>query len=235
MTSFDVENLFTNIPLHETITIFLDYLFPDDSSNVLGLSHELLKTLLELSVLNSFFLFNSKLFRQTEGLGMGLPLGPTFANIFMSFNEKIWLNECPENFKPIFDTRYIDDTFVLFKDKSHYKLFLDYLNSKNNNIKFTVETESSNSLFFFDVSISRLNNKFITSVYRKPTFSGQGISFFSFTPFLFKLNAIKTLIFRSHTICSSYHAMHSQFDFLRYFLFQTASLPILFHLLLGIS
>ena len=217
MTSFDVENLFTNIPLHETITICLDYLFPDDSSNVLGLSRKLFKTLLELSVLNSFFLFNSKLFRQTEGLGMGLPLGPTFANIFMSFNEQIWLNECPEHFKPIFYTRYIDDTFVHFKDKSHYKLFLDYLNSKNKNIKFTVETESSNSLSFLDVSVSRLNNKFITSVYRKPTFSGQGISFFSFTPFLFKLNAIKTLIFRSYTICSSYHAMHSEFDFLRNF------------------
>ena len=121
------------------------------------------------------------------------------------------------HFKPIFYTRYIDDTFVLFKDKSHYKLFLDYLNSKHKNIKFTVEIESSNSLSFLDVSVSRLNNKFITSVYRKPTFSGQGISFFSFTPFLFKLNAIKTLIFRSYTICSSYHAMHSEFDFLRNF------------------
>ena len=87
----------------------------------------------------------------------------------------------------------------------------------NKNIKFTVETESSNSLYFMDVRISRLNNKFITSVYRKPTFSGQGISFFSFAPFLFKLNAIKTLIFRSYTICSSYHAMHSEFDFLRNF------------------
>ena len=47
---------------------------------------------------------------------MGLPLGPTFANIFYEFNEQIWLNECPERFKPIFYTRYIDDTFVLFKD-----------------------------------------------------------------------------------------------------------------------
>ena len=59
MTSFDVENLFTNISLHETITICFDYLFPDDSSgsNVLGLSRKLFKTLLELSVLNSFFSF----------------------------------------------------------------------------------------------------------------------------------------------------------------------------------
>ena len=89
MTSFDVENLFTNVPLHETINICLNYLFPNDDSNKLGLICKLFKTLLEHSVLNSFFLFNSKLFKQTEGLDMGLPLGPAFANIFMCFNEEI--------------------------------------------------------------------------------------------------------------------------------------------------
>ena len=36
--------------MHETIAILLDYLFPDDSSYVLGLSRKLFKTLLELSV-----------------------------------------------------------------------------------------------------------------------------------------------------------------------------------------
>ena len=51
-----------------------------------------------------------------------------------SFNEEIWLNDCPDYFKPVFYARYIDDTFVLFKDRSPSKLFLDYLNSKHNNI-----------------------------------------------------------------------------------------------------
>ena len=118
---------------------------------------------------------------------MGLPLGPTFANIFMCFNEEIWLNDCPDDFKPVFYARYIDDTFVLKKDRSPSKLFLDYLNSKHNNIKFTVETESSNSLSFLDVNISRSNNKFTTSVYRKPTFPGLGISFFQFHSLLIQV------------------------------------------------
>ena len=162
-------------------------MFPNDDSKVLGLTRKLFKTLLEHSVLNSFFLFNSKLFKQTEGLGMGLPLWPTFANIFMCFNEEIWLNDCPDYFKPVFYARYIDDTFVLFKDQSHSKLFLDYLISKHNNINFTVETESSTSLSFLDVNISRSNNKFTTSVYRKPTFAGLGISFFQFHSLLIRV------------------------------------------------
>ena len=105
MTSFDKESLFTNIPLYETINICLKYLFPNDSSTTLGLSRKLFKTLSEHSVLNSFFLSSNKIFKQIEGLDMGLPLGPTFANIFMCYHEKLWLRECPEYFKPVFYTR----------------------------------------------------------------------------------------------------------------------------------
>jgi hypothetical protein len=43
------------------------------------------KTALELSVLNSYFTFDNKFYWQIQGLGMGLPLGPTFANIFTCF------------------------------------------------------------------------------------------------------------------------------------------------------
>jgi len=54
MVSFDVENLFTSIPLQETIDICLKLLF-DKSTSILGLNISLFKTFLELSVLNSFF------------------------------------------------------------------------------------------------------------------------------------------------------------------------------------
>ena len=40
MVSFDVENLFTNIPVYETIDICLKYLFPASNSVVLGLSKD---------------------------------------------------------------------------------------------------------------------------------------------------------------------------------------------------
>ena len=64
MASFDVENLFTNVPLNETINIILDQLFTLPNSTVIGLTKALFKNLLELSVLNSFFIFNDKLFKQ---------------------------------------------------------------------------------------------------------------------------------------------------------------------------
>ena len=87
MVSFDIGNLFTNVPLHETIGIILDQIFVNNISTFMGFSRKLFKDLLELSVLNCFFLFNGKLYKQIEGVGMGLPLGPTFVNIFMCFLE----------------------------------------------------------------------------------------------------------------------------------------------------
>ena len=43
-------------------------------------------------------------------------------------------------------------------------------------------------------------NGFSTSEFRKPIFTGRGLGFFSFSPLLFKINYIKTLLFRAHKI-----------------------------------
>ena len=54
---------------------------------------------------------------------MGFPLGPTFANIFLSYHEKIWLKNCPCEFKPVIYKRYVDDTFLLLRSKYHIDKF----------------------------------------------------------------------------------------------------------------
>ena len=40
-----------------------------------------------------------------DGVAMGVPLGPTLANAFLCHHEKKWLNDYPNNFKPVFDKR----------------------------------------------------------------------------------------------------------------------------------
>ena len=220
MCSFDVTNLYTNIPLQETIDIILSYLFVSPGTVVLGLSRKLFSDFLQLAILNSFFVFNQKLYRQIEGLGMGLPLAPTLANIFMSHHEQKWLQQCPELFKPVFYRRYVDDTFVLFSDKSHAALFLQYLNNQHNSINFTMDCESDNQLAFLDSCITRVNNCFISDIYRKPTFSGLGLSYFSFVSFRFKINSIQTLLHRAYNVTSNYLCLHKELTFLKHFFTQ---------------
>ena len=114
----------------------------------------------------------------------------------------------------VFYKRYVDDTFVLFKHKNHVVLLLNYINSQHRNINFTFETETNNIISFLDVKVERSNDGFVTSVYRKLTFSGQVTSYFSFCSFLLKENAIQTLIHRAYRISSNYLKRNEEFDFL---------------------
>ena len=56
--------------------------------------------------------------------------------------------------------RYVDDSFLLFKDISHILLFQNYLNKIYPNIKFTCEYEFNRTLSFLECSVLRENNKF---------------------------------------------------------------------------
>ena len=116
--------------------------------------------------------------------------------------EEQWPSNYPTNFKPVFYRRYVDDTFVLFTDKSHAVQFLNYINPQHDNINFTMETAINNSLSSLDVFIKKHDNACLTSVHRKPTFSGLGLRYFSFCTRKFKSNSILT-----------------QFQFLIYFFF----------------
>ena len=49
----------------------------------------------------SLLLFNNEYYKQIDGVAMGSPLGPTFANVFLSYHEQIWHGNCPFEFKPV--------------------------------------------------------------------------------------------------------------------------------------
>ena len=69
---------------------------------------------------------------------MSSPLAPVLANIFMGFHESKWLNEYNLN-KPIFFLRYVDDIAAAFDNKKDLLKFLNFLNNRHPNIKFTIE------------------------------------------------------------------------------------------------
>ena len=217
MVSLDVTSLFTNVPLHLTVQIILDMLFPNADDLFHNFNKSDFKKFLELAVLDTSFIFNKIVFKQTDGVAMGSPLGPAFANSFMSWLEVELLNKCPSSFKPVFYRRYVDDTFVLFSNKASAELFLEYANSFHENINFTMENECNNRLPFLDILIERTASGFTTGVYRKPTFTGQGMNFYSCCFFNFKLNSISTLIHRAYILSSNWLSFHNEICFLKKF------------------
>ena len=87
MGSLDVDSLFTNIPLEETIEICTNELFKE-SETVEGLSKTEFKELLSLATKDSNFIFDGRLYKQINGVAMGFLLGPTLVNGFLVYHKK---------------------------------------------------------------------------------------------------------------------------------------------------
>ena len=94
-------------------------------------------------------------------------------------------------------------------------MFVEYMNTKHSNIKFTFEHEHDNSFLFLDVKTCRENNNSTTSGYRKPTFSEFFTSCKSFIPTVYKFGLVYILLHRCFNITSSYEKFHNEIDSLK--------------------
>ena len=109
MLSFDVESLFTNIPTLETIEIILGKIYIKNKKYFHGLTKELEKPL-KVCTQESHFQFNEQYYDQIDGVSMGSPLGPLFANIFMVDFENKYMKNLKESGVNLW-YRYVDDVF----------------------------------------------------------------------------------------------------------------------------
>ncbi|XP_069970242.1 uncharacterized protein [Penaeus vannamei] len=74
MGSFDVESLFTNVPLTETTHIITN-ITPAESLSHFGLEKKRLNSLLNIVTKDSVFTFDKCLCTQIDGVAMGSPIG----------------------------------------------------------------------------------------------------------------------------------------------------------------
>ena len=121
---------------------------------------------------------------------------------FWSTARKNWLEYCPVEYRPLYYRRYVDDIFVLFNSAEHLKHFSSYLNSRHLNVSLTIENEKDNRMSFLDLSLIREKDKFTTSVYSKPTFSGIYTHFDSFLLSSTKIGLLHILLYKCSRICS---------------------------------
>ena len=203
MVSLDIQSLFTNIPLEETIDICVDLVF-HKKKKVKGILERHFKQLLTFSVKSSCFRFNDVYYKQVDGVVMGSPLGPTLTNCFLVYYEHKWFEKFTLQFRSKYYRRYIDGIFLLFESRDQVKKFLKYINSRHTDIQFTCGEESNDKISFLDISVKIINNKLTTSLYRKKTFSGIYLNFNSFLPMDYKKGLIHNLLFRAYNICADY-------------------------------
>ena len=84
ITSFDVEALFTSVPVQPAIQIVNNRLQQDNTlPQRTAMSIPQITSLLEFCLTQTYFLFQGKYYKQTQGAAMGSPISPIIANIFM--------------------------------------------------------------------------------------------------------------------------------------------------------
>ena len=171
LASFDIINLYTNIPVAETLRILKINLINTNKLDIESINE--LMDVLELILDQNYFTHNNQFFSQQEGLAMGSPLSGLLADIYLNNFENSFIltnNEHSDNI--MFYGRYVDDTFLIYKgtqrqiDRLH-----NYVNNINDNIQFTLENEDNGKLNFLDLTVDVYKRQALIDVQHFPLFS----------------------------------------------------------------
>ena len=211
--SYDVESLFTNIPIEETINYIIKQIYQEHKLPKLC-SKLVFKRLMYKLTTENTFIFQNKFYKQTDGCTMGGPLSVIMSDIFMTKLE----NDVVRPFNPPFYKRFVDDCITKRKRNEHDKLF-ELINNYHRNIKFTIEIQPTK---FLDTKLINENGSYSTEVHRKET--KLPVNWSSKTPKRYKRNAINGDLYRSYRISSNFN---KEIELIRK-LFTHADYPIRF-------
>ena len=179
MVSFDVESLFTNVPIDAIVQAALQKLENDpclaDRTTLMSVQ---IADLLTFVLRSIYFLYNGSIYEQKDD--MGSPVSAVIANLHMeSFEEQAITTS---SYEPRIWKRYVDDTFTIL-DRENVDDFLQHLNNQQPSIRFTMETEKDNKLALLDTAVLREpEGRLTTSVNRKPTHTDQYLAYDSHHP-----------------------------------------------------
>lgn len=217
MASFDIVNLYTNVPIEETLRITKDNLLQNSSLSTQAIDE--LINILKITLKQNYFIFDGKYYMQNNGLAMGSPLSSILSEIYLNDMENTYILSEHNKYanKILFYKRYVDDTFVIFNGNSRQlNLMKNIFNKINNNLQFTLETEIDNKLNFLDLTIEKIDGKLAFNIYRKPTATNHTIHQTSYHPMNHKLAAYNTMIHRMLSIPLSPDCYNSELNTIKY-------------------
>ena len=218
--SFDVESLFTNVPLQRTLKIIEDRIYNKKLVKT-KLKKSTLRKLIRDTCTKTVFSCNNKLYEQTDGVSMGGSLGPVLANIIMTEFEQQTVKKLIDQGLIAFYCRYVDDTLLLIK-RNTINTILEHFHKFDRNIRFTYDLFENTTPHFLDINIASDG----LGIYRKDTFTGQYTNFDSFVPWRHKISWVRALIDRVHRICTP-NKIKTELKLIRKFLSWNGFLDVL--------
>ncbi|CAF1315223.1 unnamed protein product, partial [Rotaria sordida] len=112
MYTFDVENLYTYVPVNETTEMVLDLIYKPTKITDIPFDRTTTKKLLLIAVTSVPFIFLNENYSQDDSLVMHSSSAPILDDVFM-IKMETRLNRLSKN-KPIVWLPYVDDIFCIF-------------------------------------------------------------------------------------------------------------------------
>ena len=196
--SADVNALYTNLNIEGCITSVMDMIYEyQDRIDMMNISRPELQYMLEFILSNSFFSFDNKLYKQVDGLFMGLRSSPPIAVIRLwSFvRDSVYTDtrylHIAQHFK-----LYIDDGCGIVTSRSEAEIFLQAIANKDPDGKLSWELEfqadGDTWIPFLNIEVKiAADGNIKTRLYRKPQRRKITLHAKSHHPSSMKTNTIK--------------------------------------------
>ena len=204
LVSFDVNSLYTNVPVMEAIDVCTELLY-DSNQETPPVDKETFKILAQISSCNVIMSTHNGYYRQTDGLAMGSPPAPHLANGWMSTHD----DKIAQGSKMYF--RYMDDIIRDIK-KAKIQEKLDEINSMHPSLKFTIERQQEGSIPFLDMLIMNNHGKLSSTRYKKTRDTGMIMNFHALAPKRYKRSVVSGFVHRIHRASSSWENIHTSLE-----------------------
>jgi hypothetical protein len=196
--SFNIENMYTNIPNVEVLNIIKNIMESDPETK--KAEQEEIINILKSMMEQNYFRFNQQYYKQTEGLAVGAPTYAILAEVYIQYIQHKKLPNRKETSNNWILQIHVNDILIIYnQNKTNIEETLTEFNKHTTSIKFTIEKEQQNSINFLDLTIHQKRTKLEFGICRKPTQTDTIIPNDSCHPHKHKVASINYLINRVHT------------------------------------
>jgi hypothetical protein len=167
LCSFDIANMYTNIPTTEVRKIIDDIL---NGNNIKEEKKKEILNILDIVLEQNYVRYNEQCYTQEEGLAKGAPTSAILAEVFLQYLEHTQIADILKKHHIIDYHRYVDDILIMYNpQKTNISNTLEEFNAIHHKLNFMMEQQSHNKLNYLDLTITVLHNKLTFEIYRKPT------------------------------------------------------------------
>ena len=197
LVTYDIKDLYVNIPLRETLKITELMLNKENDEQVTKQIIALLDAILK----QNYFEFQNNLYQPEKGVAMGSPISGIMAEVFLQHIEDKHIKHLLDTKNIIYYTRYVDDILVIYDTRHiNYNTIQNYIKQIHNNILLNPTHENNNQINYLDLTIIRNDSQLEIDIYRKPTTTNTTINYTSNHPTEHKTAAYRHYIKRMQTL-----------------------------------